>query len=86
MTTISSSFPGTSSQRNSNRLKAWLSQSMNFVADLAAGEFIAMHAESRMVNDPQAMALEALNCANELAEKSAGASDKEGEDCFDVNS
>lgn len=50
-----------------HKLVAQLSQNMNFVVDLTAGEFIAMHAESRMVKEPQAMAREVLNCANELA-------------------
>jgi ABC-type lipoprotein export system ATPase subunit len=50
-----------------HKLVAQLSQNMNFVVDLAAGEFVAMHAESRMVKEPQSMAREVLDCANELA-------------------
>jgi ABC-type lipoprotein export system ATPase subunit len=50
-----------------HKLVAQLSQNMNFVVDLAAGEFITMHAESRMVNEPPAIAREVLDCANELA-------------------
>ena len=37
----------------SGRLIAQLSQNMNFVVDLDVGEFVAMHAECRMVPRPE---------------------------------
>jgi ABC-type lipoprotein export system ATPase subunit len=49
------------------RLVAQLSQNMNFVVDLAADEFIAMHAESRGVEDAAGAAREVLARANALA-------------------
>jgi ABC-type lipoprotein export system ATPase subunit/nitroreductase len=51
----------------SGKLVAQLSQNMNFVVDLAVGEFIAMHADCRMVPDRDAVVREVIACANELA-------------------
>lgn len=49
-----------------HKLVAQLSQNMNFVMDTSAGEFIAMHAESRMQNNPQVVD-NIIAKANELA-------------------
>ena len=50
-----------------HKLVAQLSQNMNFVLDLSVGEFVALHAESRMLPDPDAAAREVVACANDLA-------------------
>ena len=49
------------------KLVAQLSQNMNFVMDLSAEEFIRMHAESRLVTDPEDKVAQILQQANELA-------------------
>jgi len=49
------------------KLVAQLSQNMNFVMDLSAEEFIRMHAESRLVTDPEKKVVQILQQANELA-------------------
>jgi ABC-type lipoprotein export system ATPase subunit len=56
-------------RRNSSehKLVAQLSQNMNFVLDLSVGEFVALHAESRMLADTAGMAERVVACANELA-------------------
>lgn len=50
-----------------HKLVAQLSQNMNFVMDLSAEEFIRMHAESRLVTDPEGKVAQILEQANELA-------------------
>jgi ABC-type lipoprotein export system ATPase subunit len=50
-----------------HKLVAQLSQNMNFVLDLSVGEFVAMHAESRMLPDPAESAGLVVACANDLA-------------------
>ncbi len=50
-----------------HKLVAQLSQNMNFVMDLSAEEFIRMHAESRLVTDPEEKVARILQQANELA-------------------
>lgn len=50
-----------------HKLVAQLSQNMNFVMDLTAEEFIRMHAESRLVADPETKIKQILEQANELA-------------------
>lgn len=49
------------------RLVAQLSQNMNFVMDLSVGEFLEMHAKSRMHPDPAKVAAECFAAANDLA-------------------
>ncbi|MCK5826598.1 MAG: ATP-binding cassette domain-containing protein [Desulfuromusa sp.] len=49
------------------KLVAQLSQNMNFVMDLSAEEFIRMHAESRLVTNPEEKVAQILQQANELA-------------------
>ncbi|MEE4252605.1 MAG: ATP-binding cassette domain-containing protein [Desulfuromusa sp.] len=49
------------------KLVAQLSQNMNFVMDLSAEEFIRMHAQSRLVTDPEEKVAQILQQANELA-------------------
>ncbi|MFP4582952.1 MAG: ATP-binding cassette domain-containing protein [Desulfococcaceae bacterium] len=49
------------------RLVAQLTQNMNFVMDMGAGDFIRTHAESREVADPSAAAERVLEAANRLA-------------------
>lgn len=49
------------------KLVAQLSQNMNFVMDLSAGEFVRMHAQSRMVEEPEAICRKILEEANKLA-------------------
>jgi ABC-type lipoprotein export system ATPase subunit len=50
-----------------HKLVAQLSQNMNFVIDLTVGEFIATHAESRMMENPEEIAQSVAECANDLA-------------------
>lgn len=50
-----------------HKLVAQLSQNMNFVMDLSAEEFVHMHAESRLVTDPDEKVQQILEQANELA-------------------
>ncbi len=50
-----------------HKLVAQLSQNMNFVMDLSAEDFIRMHAESRLVTDPEARVRQILEQANLLA-------------------
>lgn len=50
-----------------HKLVAQLSQNMNFVMDLSAAEFIAMHAESRMVADAERKVRTIIEQANLLA-------------------
>lgn len=52
---------------SNNKLVAQLSQNMNFVMDLRVGEFIEMHAASRMVEEPQSVKEKILEEANKLA-------------------
>ncbi len=52
---------------SSDKLVAQLSQNMNFVMDLTVQEFIRLHADSRMVNEPEAVVKNIINAANELA-------------------
>ncbi|MCZ9313079.1 MAG: ABC transporter ATP-binding protein [Methanocorpusculum sp.] len=49
------------------RLVAQLSQNMNFVMDLSVGEFLEMHAKSRLHPDPAKVATECFAAANDLA-------------------
>lgn len=49
-----------------SKLVAQLSQNMNFVMDTSAGEFVRMHAESRMI-DPTDLVPEIIRQANLLA-------------------
>lgn len=56
-----------------NKLVAQLSQNMNFVMDLCVRDFVEMHAQSRMIENPEKAALDIIACANELAgEKFSG--------------
>jgi ABC-type lipoprotein export system ATPase subunit len=50
-----------------NKLVAQLSQNMNFVIDTSVEEFIKMHAESRMVQNPEDIVAEIIRQANLLA-------------------
>ena len=50
-----------------NKLVAQLSQNMNFVIDLTVAEFLNIHAESRLVENPEEKVREILERANELA-------------------
>ncbi len=50
-----------------HRLVAQLTQNMNFVIDLPVAEFIALHAASREVPDPEGLATAVIECANTLA-------------------
>lgn len=49
------------------KLVAQLSQNMNFVMDLPVNDFIAMHADCRMVPDRARVVSDVIACANELA-------------------
>lgn len=53
--------------KSSNKRVAQLSQNMNFVMDLTVQEFLTLHAESRMVEDIEAVIVKILAAANELA-------------------
>ncbi len=48
------------------KLVAQLSQNMNFVVDLGVRELVTMHAQCRLVVDPEAMAEQVIACANTL--------------------
>ncbi len=50
-----------------SKLVAQLSQNMNFVMDLTVGEFLEMHAKSRLCKNPQETIKQCFDCANELA-------------------
>ncbi|MDA3847458.1 MAG: ATP-binding cassette domain-containing protein [Vallitaleaceae bacterium] len=50
-----------------NKLVAQLSQNMNFVMDLTVGEFIELHASSRMIEGIDEMSIKILDKANHLA-------------------
>ena len=52
------------------KLVAQLSQNMNFVMDLSAGEFVKMHAQSRMIENPDEVTKKILEEANKLAGES----------------
>ncbi|MDD2852280.1 MAG: ABC transporter ATP-binding protein [Desulfuromonadaceae bacterium] len=53
-----------------HKLVAQLSQNMNFVMDLTVAEFIAMHAESRMISDVEETVQRIIACANDLSGES----------------
>jgi len=50
-----------------SRLVAQVSQNMNFVVDLCVADFLAMHAESRLVENPHMTAKSVFETANSLA-------------------
>lgn len=50
-----------------HKLVAQLSQNMNFVMDMSVEEFVAMHAESRMVDDVAGVTATIIGLANDLA-------------------
>ncbi len=50
-----------------NKLVAQLSQNMNFVMDVSAGEFLQLHAQSRMVENADKLVVRILEEANRLA-------------------
>jgi ABC-type lipoprotein export system ATPase subunit len=50
-----------------HKLVAQLSQNMNFVMDVSVLEFVALHAESRSIAQPEQIAMEVLKQANLLA-------------------
>lgn len=50
-----------------HKLVAQLSQNMNFVMDLTVGEFVRMHAESRLIPEPEKVIRDILEQANHLA-------------------
>lgn len=52
---------------SNNKLVAQLSQNMNFVMDLSVKEFIEMHAQSRMISNPEEVANKIIEAANKLA-------------------
>lgn len=53
--------------RLENKLVAQLSQNMNFVVDMSVGDFITMHAVSRMIPDIESTVKSVIECANSLA-------------------
>ncbi|MDO4284275.1 MAG: ATP-binding cassette domain-containing protein [Eubacteriales bacterium] len=53
-----------------NKLVAQLSQNMNFVMDLRVGEFLQLHAQSRMAENGDELCRRILKAANELAGES----------------
>ncbi len=52
---------------SNNKLVAQLSQNMNFVMDLTVGEFLELHAESRLVEDVENTVEKIIKAANNLA-------------------
>lgn len=66
--TIDGEVPGDKWRFSSeHKLVAQLSQNMNFVMDLTVEEFLALHAESRQVGDPEEKIRRIWEWANELA-------------------
>lgn len=60
--------PNTSRRLASNgKLIAQVSQNMNFVVDLSVRQFVAMHADCRLVPRRDSVVTEVIACANELA-------------------
>lgn len=55
---------------SNNKLVAQLSQNMNFVMDLSVGEFLELHAQSRMVQDFSDVSARIIEAANRLAGES----------------
>ncbi|MCG8454035.1 MAG: ATP-binding cassette domain-containing protein [Spirochaetales bacterium] len=51
----------------SKKLVAQLSQNMNFVMDLNVREFVSLHAESRLVANPEEVVERVIEAANDLA-------------------
>jgi ABC-type lipoprotein export system ATPase subunit len=51
----------------SDKLVAQLSQNMNFVMDLTVEEFVLLHAESRLIEEPDLLVKAIIEKANELA-------------------
>jgi ABC-type lipoprotein export system ATPase subunit len=49
------------------KLVAQISQNMNFVVDCSVREFVMLHAQSRMIPDPETIVDEIIVLANELA-------------------
>ncbi|HIU63996.1 MAG TPA: ATP-binding cassette domain-containing protein [Candidatus Avacidaminococcus intestinavium] len=50
-----------------NKLVAQLSQNMNFIMDLTVQEFLEMHAQSRLVENPEEIVARIIEEANKLA-------------------
>lgn len=50
-----------------HKLVAQLSQNMNFVMDICVGDFIKLHAQSRMIDDVDDKILKIIHHANELS-------------------
>ncbi len=50
-----------------HKMVAQLSQNMNFVMDLTVEEFVTLHAESRLVENPEEKVKQIIEYANELA-------------------
>lgn len=62
--------------RMEGKLVAQLSQNMNFVVDLSVGEFLDMHAQSRLCEDKEAVIQQCFACANRLAGEEFGLNTK----------
>ncbi|PWJ96628.1 ABC-type lipoprotein export system ATPase subunit [Oceanotoga teriensis] len=54
----------------SNKLVAELSQNMNFIMDLSVKEFLKLHAQSRLINNPIKIIKEIIESANYLSGES----------------
>ncbi|EXJ13508.1 ATP-binding cassette domain-containing protein [Imhoffiella purpurea] len=54
------------------KLVAQLSQNMNFVVDLGVRDFIGLHAQCRMVAEPEIMVERVIACANDLTGEKFG--------------
>ncbi len=66
--TLNGEVPGDKWRFSSeHKLVAQLSQNMNFVMDLTVEEFLALHAESRQVGDPEEKIRRIWEWANDLA-------------------
>lgn len=52
---------------SNNKLVAQLSQNMNFVMDLTVREFLELHAQSRLVENPDEVTARIIEAANNLA-------------------
>ncbi|MBS3977964.1 MAG: ATP-binding cassette domain-containing protein [Syntrophomonadaceae bacterium] len=64
---INGLLPGAyAAQSALRRLVAEISQNMNFVIDMSVRDFLVLHAQSRLIDNAENMALEVVDCANQL--------------------
>ena len=50
-----------------SKIVAQISQNMNFIMDLSVGEFLELHAKSRLCENPSQVIMQCFKCANDLS-------------------